>query len=346
MRFPWPKRETRSQSFTEARLTAISAGVSGSAIESAAAVVEVAAGLWARGFASATITPDNPATRSLTAPVLARIGRSLLSRGQAVFEIAVTGGRLRLVPASTWDVTGGADPATWTWDVDIPGPSGTVTRSLSSDRILNLTYSEDSARPWVGLGPLQLSKTTVDLMSNIETRLRQEMGQAVGNVIPLPNVNSATQLQADLRALNGELSLVESTSGGWGEGSQGAPESDWQPRRLGGNPPQSVDVIRSHVAQSILAAAGVPISLIAGGDGALAREGWRQFMLGTLAPVSRIIIPALAEGLDSPDLAFDFSGIGASDIAGRARAFQSLVGGGMGLTQAAGLSGLVINDDG
>ena len=35
----------------------------------------------------------------------------------------------------------------------------------------------------------------------------------------------------------------------------------------------------------------------------------------------------------------------ASDIAGRARAFQSLVGGGMGVESAASLAGLIVADN-
>ena len=185
MKWPW-NRETRAGGYTEARLTAIASGVSGKAIPSASAAVEIAAGLWARGFASAAVSPSNAATQALTSPVLAHIGRSLLKCGQAVFEMEVKGGRLRLLAASGWDIHGGPDPATWEWTLTLPGPTETVTRTLQADSVLNLTYSQDTAEPWRGLGPLQESKTTVDLLDRIETRLRDELGQPVGSAIPVP----------------------------------------------------------------------------------------------------------------------------------------------------------------
>lgn len=43
-------------------------------------------------------------------------------------------------------------------------------------------------------------------------------------------------------------------------------------------------------------------------------------------------------------LSLDLSGLHASDIQGRARAFQSLVGGGMPITEAASVTGLIGDD--
>ena len=42
------------------------------------------------------------------------------------------------------------------------------------------------------------------------------------------------------------------------------------------------------------------------------------------------------------DIALDWDELRASDIAGRARAFQSMVGAGMDLAKAAGLAGLMV----
>ena len=52
----------------------------------------------------------------------------------------------------------------------------------------------------------------------------------------------------------------------------------------------------------------------------------------------------LAQKLDTPGLAFNFDRLFASDLSGRARAFQSMVGGGMAVDQAAGLAGLLVDD--
>ena len=53
----------------------------------------------------------------------------------------------------------------------------------------------------------------------------------------------------------------------------------------------------------------------------------------------------LADKLDAPDLAFDFSALFASDLQGRSRSFASMVKSGMPLDKAAALAGLMVDDD-
>ena len=48
--------------------------------------------------------------------------------------------------------------------------------------------------------------------------------------------------------------------------------------------------------------------------------------------------------MDTPELAFSFDRLFASDLSGRARAFQSMVGGGMPVDRAAALAGLLDPD--
>ena len=64
----------------------------------------------------------------------------------------------------------------------------------------------------------------------------------------------------------------------------------------------------------------------------------------TLEPAARTIAGELAVKLDTPGLGFDFSALFASDLSGRSRAFQSMVGGGMEVGKAAGLAGLLVDD--
>ncbi len=347
MKLPWSRNETRasSEGFTEARLLALLTAADG--VPSATAVMEVAAGLWARGFASAIVTPRTPATQALTPTIMAYIGRQLHQCGQAVLEMEVRRGRLVLRPASSWTVTGGMDPEGWDWQLTFAGPTASEVVTMPASRVLNLQYSYEAERPWVGIGPLGHAATTRSLLGRIESRLSEEMGQSVGAVLPVPDLGASAQLQTDLRALEGELTLVQGMQSGWQDPSQTPSQRhpDWTPRRLGGNPPDSLRALRAEVSRAVLAASGVPVSLLGDSEGTLAREGWRQFLLGTLAPLGRIIGPALAEGLDAEALEFDWERVGASDITGRARAFQSLVGGGMEVEKAAALSGLVVSDE-
>ena len=70
------------------------------------------------------------------------------------------------------------------------------------------------------------------------------------------------------------------------------------------------------------------------------REGYRQFLHGTIQPAAKLILGELRFKLDSPDLNLDFDDLMASDISGRARAFGVLVTAGMDMEEAAEHTGL------
>ena len=64
----------------------------------------------------------------------------------------------------------------------------------------------------------------------------------------------------------------------------------------------------------------------------------------SLRPVGEAVAAELADRLDRPGLALDFSALFASDITGRARAFASMVQAGMEIDKAAALSGLLTGE--
>ena len=103
MRWPWTRTEKReSQPFTDAVVGAIYAQAAGALVAdpSGLAALEVAAGLYARSFAAATIEPAElqptvgPAVRAL-------IARNLIRRGESVHLIDVDRGIVRLIPAGS-----------------------------------------------------------------------------------------------------------------------------------------------------------------------------------------------------------------------------------------------------
>ena len=66
----------------------------------------------------------------------------------------------------------------------------------------------------------------------------------------------------------------------------------------------------------------MPVDLVVPASGGDARESWRRFLHGTLAPVAGLIAEELSRvGLTG---SVDLSGLGASDLAGRARAYAQL----------------------
>ena len=123
----------------------------------------------------------------------------------------------------------------------------------------------------------------------------------------------------------GRTALVETTSAGWGDGTDAAPRSDWKPQRIGAAPPAPLVDLRSESGRAVLAACGVPATLFeASGDAAGRRESWRSFLHGSVQPHAEILAVELAAKLDAPDLALTFDRLFASDLSGRARAFQSM----------------------
>ena len=133
--------------------------------------------------------------------------------------------------------------------------------------------------------------------------------------------------------------LVPTTAEGWGEGMAAAPRQDWQQKRIGADPPVSLEKIRGSVGETILACCGVPVELAELGQGTAAREAWRRFLHATIDPLGKLIAEELTEKFEFP-VSLNFDTLMASDISGRARAFQSMVGGGMDVTKAAALVGL------
>ena len=152
------------------------------------------------------------------------------------------------------------------------------------------------------------------------------------------------ELRTDIGSLKGKVALIETTAAAWGEGRHAAPSRDYVPSRIGADPPMSLATLRSDAALAILAACGVPVELAVAGDGTGQREAWRRFLHGTVQPLAACVAGELAAKLDTPSLALSFDRLFASDLSGRARAFQSMVGGGMAVDQAAALAGLMAQD--
>ena len=347
------RSETRAADYTDAVVRSIIAAVGGSVAGDPAALgaLEIAAGLWGRAFASAVVKPQNIRTAGLTAPVLSMIGRQLCRSGEAVLAIDVDGDRLSLLPCATWDITGGPRESRWVYRVDLAGASEWETKTVPGPGVIHCRYAVSPGQPWRGLGPLQWAASTGSLAANLEQRLGEEAGASVGAVMPLPedggtedeNGNdSLSNLRADLKAGKGRLLTVETTAGGWAEGKSAAPVQDWKQRRFGADPPETLEVLRSSAGLTVLAACGVPPSLAAlPADGSGQRESWRRFLHGTVAPVAEIAAVELRAKLEVPDLALGFDGLFASDLMGRARAFQSMVKAGLETDRAAALAGLM-----
>ena len=100
-------------------------------------------------------------------------------------------------------------------------------------------------------------------------------------------------------------------------------------RRYGADPPAALTELRGAAETSLLAAAGIPPALVSMQDGTAQRESYRRFIHTTIEPLGHILAAEIERKLELP-ARFDFDRLTASlDLSGRARAFQSLVKGGM-----------------
>ena len=82
----------------------------------------------------------------------------LVRRGEALFVIDVRDGGLRMLEASSWDVSGGHDPSSWVYRVDLPGPSVTASRRYPAASVIHVRFAVHPSSPWRGVSPLEWAR--------------------------------------------------------------------------------------------------------------------------------------------------------------------------------------------
>lgn len=337
--------ETRAaaSAYTDAIVRVIAEGVrNGNLQAESTAAYETAAGLWERAFKSAEIKPDSIVTRGITPMILGMIGRELITGGEIVFDLTVEDGQVKLTPAQTWDIDGGPNPDSWVYKLTLSGPSANRLVTKPASGVIHCRYGSSPSEPWRGQGPLSRSLTTSKLAGVLESKLHDELSGPVGSIIPTPT-GKRDELGDDLKGLDGQTAIVDDVGGDWSAGLANSRQAHWQQIRIGATPPMELINLRSDTAVSILTAAGVPAELVQKADGSAMREAWRQFLHGSVDPVAKDVASELSDKLET-EITLSFERLFASDLTGRARAFQSMVGGGMEIDKAATLAGLLMSD--
>ena len=336
-------RQSGGVPFSDAVVEAIVSAAGGTtpADPTAIAALEAAAGLYARCFAGAEVNSE-----TVTPAVRALIARDLIRRGESVHLIDLTRGRVSLIPCGSWDVRGPWKERSWWYRVDTFGPSGNATHFVLSQAVVHARYAVDPARPWHGISPLGWARATGTLAANLEQRLGEEAGAAVAHLLPAPPDGGSGEdddplagLKADIRLAKGRTVLVETTSAGWGEGRMAAPHRDWEPHRIGANPPETLPTLRTDAFEAVLGACGVPVSLFTDADGTSQRESFCRFLTTAIMPLADFISEELTAKLETP-IRFRFEGLYAHDLAGRTQALDRLVSGGVELERALRICGL------
>ena len=356
MRLPWTiQRRDRIEdlehradsSYTDVLVTAITANARGqqTAFPTATAALEACAGLVGRSFAAADVSGPELITGALDPSLLNLIGRALIRKGEILLGIYVDETGVQLRPAASHDVQGGYMPGSWEYRLHFAGPEKQkTTRLFESERVVHLRYAADPETPWRGVGPLQVAQLAGRLSAETVSALADEASGPRGQLMPLPvdgDDETTDSLKADLRGLKGALALVE--GGDWGSADP-TKAASWEKTRIGADPPDAMVKLMDMATHEVYSACGINPAIFTDSQGTAAREAWRQALFGLIAPLGEIVQAELRRKLDTPDLSIGWQELRASDISGRARAFQSLVGGGMEIQQAAAVSG-VLSDE-
>ena len=312
------------------------------------------AGLYGRALALARVDASPAVTGALDANTRSMAGSQLVLRGESLHLIETTGGALRLIPASEWEITGeGYDPATWIYTLTLESPSqSTIYRKVSAAQVLHLRWEESPGAPWRGCGPLESASQSLTLAARLEDSLKDEARAPRGYVIPVPanptppadGSDPLGGLKTGLAALKGRVTLTESTTGAWGtEAGGGVPRmADWMQRRIGFDPPKASIELRRDLERCVMAACLIPGALIdSDADAQARREAYRIWLHSAVEPLGRKLEASLSAAFDEP-VRLGFDALRAADMQGRARAYRSLIGseGGMDAAEAARITGL------
>lgn len=300
-----------------------------------------AAGLVGRAFSIAEVNMGFDS--ALTPEWLGMVGRELILAGEVVCDVVIDDG-IRLVPASQWDIQGmGDDPDGWQYTLTIPSPGRSKVVRRTGSAVVHLRHSVMPSRPWRGLGPLDVAVLDGTLLANITEALRDEAGSPRGAFLPIPVKDGDDETLAGWRdrigRAAGRIMAVESMATNWQAGGI-PPRRDYETVRFGFDAPATATVLMKAASDAVYAVCGIPKGLV-DGSGTGAREGYRQLLFGTVSPLGKLVAAELSRKLET-DITLDWTELRAGDIAGRARAFQSLINGGMDITQAAALSGLMM----
>ncbi len=350
MKLPWTKATENYQdsSYTDALVAALIRQVrgrtAGTSLTSETGALESAAGLVGRAFASCEISGDPMYTRALSPQVMEMIGRGLVRRGDLVFYLDTSDG-LHLLPAQTHSIDGGPMPSSWTYDVSLAGPGEQKTlRPVPAESVLHFRYGVDVETPWRGNAPLGVARSIGDLMAESLTYLTQESGKPRGAFLGTPKDGedeTITALKADVKTAAGAMLFVESMQNNWESG--GNPAGDWGVKNFGPTVGAGMVETAKMARSEALGALGLNEALFMGADSAALRESWRLALFSLIGPLGSLVESELRAKLGE-NISLSWTELRASDLAGRARAFKTMVEAGKTVEEATQIAGLMLEE--
>ena len=201
--------------------------------------------------------------------MLQLIGRTMIRSGELVMLIDVGPAGLQFLPATSCNVTGGPDPATWVYDLQLAGPTSTLHyRGLSEDSLLHFRYATFPGKPRQGVGPLQVAHLAGRLSAATLNTLADENSGPTGSFLPVATQTEAQMaaLKADLGAPRGRMFATE--AGDHGLGPAAAPQTEYTQKRFGPNPSQTMPLLMPQIRTEVMSALGVHSALFDVADSA------------------------------------------------------------------------------
>ncbi|MCY4557098.1 MAG: hypothetical protein OXF79_12110 [Chloroflexi bacterium] len=344
-----PNRERRNSGGDYGRaiiraVEANAAGTGATADSTYSAAIESAAGFMSRTLAAAKVTGPDWARQAISPVVLGQIGRDLIRDGESLHKLDVRDGRLWLLPSSSWNWHGGANPLDWTCRVTCYGPSTSETEFVRYADVVFVRWGQSPGTPYIGQPATNWATNTGRIHGQVERSLADEASGPITNLLPVPpqgaaegddddKVDPLDELTADIRNARGKALLLETTYEGFGDGRGSAPQKDWSPNRLGPNPPDALVELRRDTYDAMLAAAGTPPALMDGrADGTSQRESLRRYRMTTLDGVAALLSFELSEKLET-DIGIEFDPY-ALDMVSRGQVVKALVAAGVDLERA------------
>ena len=256
-----------------------------------------------------------------------------------------------MIRSSYFQVYGSADPESWRYRLNLPAPSsGLETIWADATDVIHLKYTTDKSRPWRGLSFIHKAATSGKLLAGLENLLANEASATSGHILAFPSGSLGEAEQGKKKsALNTLLSKLKASRGGttafqmasepMALDSTKTAKVGVQNYRIGMETPQQITELRGPLRLSILAAAGIPPSLVSSDSATNTREAFRLFVYSRVMPLARVVATELSLKMNDK-IMFNFSALKASDVSGRSRSYKALIDAGMPAAQAGIVAGV------
>ena len=324
--------------YTAQRTRESTAAVEGQAQRSAA--FEAVASRFSLAFAQGRLEGADELASAVPPALMADAGRRAAIDGEIIIVAKRNGSRWILETAVLTTITGSStDRQSWQYELSVSTPDGIVKETAPRSRVVHAVTRPDPRQPWRGLSLVKAAGLTA-LAANIgEQRLCEELGSPTGRIISYSRAQVREQgegLKENIQNLKGGIKMLLSPPSKQGFGNANTLQS----QRLGADVPETMMLIRQQTFEHVAAAAGLAPSLMSvGGGGSEAREQLRNFLHAVISPMAGILEHELSRVFGEA-VVLNFDRLQASDVVARARAFASLVKGGLSQADALQKAGL------